>query len=814
MSPFANCDVAIAGTFKGRKQAHIQQLITANGGSFSASITPGTTTHLITTPTDLAKKGPKVKAALDKANNISIVSIEWLNECIKAGNKVDEKEYLLTKGDEDEAKVDIKDKDGDGDVEMADSQATNGGLRKSGRARVAASPAPSSQPTAQVAGKKRGRAAPAQETVKEEDEEEGEGKEKDKKKRGVKKDKDTEMKGADKDDGENPAKKVRGKKGVAAAAPAPVPVAAPAPPAPATAAPAKKPTARGAKSKKSLKEPSPDPADDESSEEEPAPKMKTVQMVKGTAPVDTYFPDPTGWSVYVDAQGVIYDGSLNQTDIRKNSNKFYYVQLLERKPKGGFAAWTRWGRVGEEGQMAMAAGKGSSLSVARAAFEKKFKDKTGLTWEMRFDTPRNGKYTYVLKNYAASDDEDSDEEDADAKGKGKGKEKKEEEDKPMPDSKLAASIQSLMALIFNSSFMQQQMLAMSYDAAKLPLGKLSKTTINQGFLALKAIGELMNDASLAQTQYGMAVNQVYINLTNRYYSVIPHAFGRSVPPVINSPQMLKREVELIESLGDMKIATEVLKDTSKVVLDKAGNRINPIDKQYESLNLNEATPLDKSSQEYLNLAAYLQKTHGKTHYLKLTVEDIFRIERAGETQRFTDAGYDKLANDNRYLLWHGSRVTNFAGILSQGLRIAPPEAPVNGYMFGKGIYLADMVTKSANYCCATQSNNTGLLMLCEAQLGDPMYELTHSDYLAAENSKKAGALATKGKGRTAPLEWMDAGCVSEGLKGVKMPDVKVDTGDVDERGLYLQYNEYIVYNVAQVKIRYLFRCKFNSGTSW
>ena len=43
---------------------------------------------------------------------------------------------------------------------------------------------------------------------------------------------------------------------------------------------------------------------------------------------------------------------------------------------------------------------------------------------------------------------------------------------------------------------------------------------------------------------------------------------------------------------------------------------------------------------------------------------------------------------NRQLLWHGSRITNFTGILSQGLRIAPPEAPVQGYMFGKGIYTA------------------------------------------------------------------------------------------------------------------------------
>ena len=32
------------------------------------------------------------------------------------------------------------------------------------------------------------------------------------------------------------------------------------------------------------------------------------------------------------------------------------------------------------------------------------------------------------------------------------------------------------------------------------------------------------------------------------------------------------------------------------------------------------------------------------------------------------------------LLWHGSRLSNWVGILSQGLCIAPPEAPVTGYM--------------------------------------------------------------------------------------------------------------------------------------
>ncbi len=37
-------------------------------------------------------------------------------------------------------------------------------------------------------------------------------------------------------------------------------------------------------------------------------------------------------------------------------------------------------------------------------------------------------------------------------------------------------------------------------------------------------------------------------------------------------------------------------------------------------------------------------------------------------------------------------------------------------MFGKGVYFADMVSKSANYCFTSATNNEGLLMLCEVFL--------------------------------------------------------------------------------------------------
>jgi poly [ADP-ribose] polymerase len=34
-------------------------------------------------------------------------------------------------------------------------------------------------------------------------------------------------------------------------------------------------------------------------------------------------------------------------------------------------------------------------------------------------------------------------------------------------------------------------------------------------------------------------------------------------------------------------------------------------------------------------------------------------------------------------------------------------------MFGKGLYFADMSSKSANYCYPTPSKNTGLVLLSE-----------------------------------------------------------------------------------------------------
>ncbi|KAL8366761.1 hypothetical protein RB599_011246, partial [Gaeumannomyces hyphopodioides] len=501
----------------------------------------------------------------------------------------------------------------------------------------------------------------------------------------------------------------------------------------------------------------------------------------------------SGYAVYIDDQGHIWDASLNQTNASNNNNKFYRVQII-RDGKGDFKTWTRWGRVGELGQKAVL-GNGTEEDAINQ-FEKKFKDKSGHSWEDRLAPPKAGKYTFVERSY----NEDSDDEDevmADD-------DDEEGNDKWIPPTcSLEEPVQELMKLIFNQQYFAAAMSELNYDANKLPLGKLSKSTISRGFQALKDLSALLDDPSLAQADYGMNADAAIEHLSNSYYSVIPHAFGRGRPPVICEESLLKKEVELLESLSDMKDANNIMGK------DKAAARdpVHPVTKLYNGLNLEEMTALENSSDEFKLIKDYLNDTRGATHGHNYTVKDIFRIERAGEHERFDKDSPLAGPPQDRRLLWHGSRVTNFGGILSQGLRIAPPEAPVSGYMFGKGIYLADMSSKSANYCCSYISGGEALLLLCEAELGSPMQELTNADYQAGEKAQKNGMYSTWGKGMTGPKDWRDAGAVHASLEGTTMPDTSVKPGPTKVEGAYLQYNEFIVYDVSQVRLRYLLRVK-------
>ncbi|CAG0890958.1 unnamed protein product, partial [Darwinula stevensoni] len=359
-------------------------------------------------------------------------------------------------------------------------------------------------------------------------------------------------------------------------------------------------------------------------------------------------------------------------------------------------------------------------------------------------------------------------------------------------SKLPKPIQELICLLFDVDNMKKALLefevildqqSLLLDLKKMPLGKLSKKQIEKAFSILGEAQRLLDEGGSMES-----IHPQILDCSNRFYTLIPHDCGLDSPPLLNDPELIKTKLEMLDSLLEIEVAFNLLKEGQ----EEEG--VDPIDSHYKKLKT-DIEVLEQSSEEFLMIQEYIQNTHATTHSMySLEILEVFRMQRQGESKRFKPFK----ALHNRMLLWHGSRTTNYAGILSQGLRIAPPEAPVTGYMFGKGIYFADMVSKSANYCWTSQNNPIGLVLLSEVALGN-MYERKH-----AESLKKPpkGKHSVKGIGRTHP----DPSQNKVLSDGTIVPLGKGVSSGIDDTSLL--YNEFIVYDVAQVNIKYLLKLNF------
>ncbi|KAJ0250128.1 hypothetical protein HA466_0143210 [Hirschfeldia incana] len=512
--------------------------------------------------------------------------------------------------------------------------------------------------------------------------------------------------------------------------------------------------------------------DDDGFEEEKKEEKIVTATKKGAAVLDQWIPDNIKSQYHVLQRGDdVYDAMLNQTNVRDNNNKFFVLQVLESDNQKTYMVYFRWGRVGVKGQSKLD-GPFHTWDRAIDIFCNKFLDKTRNNWSDRKEfVPHPKLYTWIEMDYGKDDNDSAVVNDIP---------KSSSEVKP-EESKLDPQIAKFISLICNVSMMAQHMMEIGYNANKLPLGKLSKSTITKGYEVLKRISEVMGRFDRARLE----------ELSGEFYTVIPHDFGfkKMSQFVIDTPQKLKQKIEMVEALGEIELATKLLSIDPGLMDD-------PLYYHYQQLNCG-LTPVGADSEEFSMVANYMENTHAKTHSgYTVQIAQLFRASRAGEDDRFQQFSCSK----NRMLLWHGSRLTNWAGILSQGLRIAPPEAPVTGYMFGKGVYFADMFSKSANYCYANSGANDGVLLLCEVALGD-MNELLNSDYNA--DKLPPGKLSTKGVGRTAPNP-SEAKTLED---GVVVPLGKpVDHSS--SKGSLL-YNEYIVYNTEQIKMRYVIQVKFN-----
>ncbi|XP_043916143.1 poly [ADP-ribose] polymerase 1 [Protopterus annectens] len=491
-------------------------------------------------------------------------------------------------------------------------------------------------------------------------------------------------------------------------------------------------------------------------------KMKLT--VKGGAAIDP----ETGLencAHVLEQNGKIFSATLGLVDISRGTNSYYKLQLLESDDKRRYWVFRSWGRVGTQiggNKLESASSKESAIDQFLDLYE----EKTGNSWHSKNFNKYPNKFYPIEIDYGQDDEA-----------------VKKLAVSAGTNSKLPKAVQKLIKMIFDIESMKKAMVEFEIDLQKMPLGKLSKRQIQSAYSILTEVQQVISD--------GGTEPQI-LDLSNRFYTLIPHDFGMKKPPLLDNLEYIQTKVEMLDNLLDIEVAYSLLKgggdDTAK----------DPIDVNYEKLKT-DIKVLDKSTEEAKILCDYVKNTHAATHNTyELEVVDIFKICREGEYQRYRP--FKEL--HNRMLLWHGSRATNYAGILSQGLRIAPPEAPVTGYMFGKGVYFADMVSKSANYCHTSQADPHGLILLGEVALGN-MYELKRASHIT---KLPKGKHSVKGLGRTVP----DPNITSE-LDGVHVPlGLGVPSGINDTS---LLYNEYIVYDVAQVNLKYLLKLKFNYKTS-
>lgn len=460
----------------------------------------------------------------------------------------------------------------------------------------------------------------------------------------------------------------------------------------------------------------------------------------------------------------IYNTTLNMSDLSTGINSYYILQIIQDDKGSDCYVFRKWGRVGNN-KIGGTKLEEMTKSDAIQEFKRLFLDKTGNPWEA-WEKKENfekqpGRFFPLEIDY----------------GVNKQISKKKNDDNSK--SKLARQVIELMNMLFDVEAYRTAMMEFEINMSEMPLGKLSKRNIHKGF---EALTEIQNLLSSDQDEPSVKESML-VDASNRFFTMIPSIH----PHVIRSNDDFKTKVKMLEALQDIEIA-------SRLVGFDAEND-ESIDDKYKKLQCL-INPLPHDSEDYRLVEKYLQTTHAPTHKdWTLELEEVFTLDREGEYDKFLPYR-EKL--QNRMLLWHGSRLTNFVGILSQGLRIAPPEAPATGYMFGKGVYFADLVSKSAQYCYTDKKNPVGLLLLSEVALGE-VFELKKASYM---EKPPEGKHSTKGLGMKKPREseyvkWRDQ---------VVVPCGQPIASNV--RASELMYNEYIVYNTAQVKMQFLVKVRF------
>ena len=401
---------------------------------------------------------------------------------------------------------------------------------------------------------------------------------------------------------------------------------------------------------------------------------------------------------------------LQVTDIKTNRNKYYAIELHVGKDNGKdcYRVFTHYGRTDDLESNPNSGQKENryyaTLIEAQAGYQSIYCEKTSSRKGYKEVALASSKIGSQKARGTSSGDVDSKTlEKIEAAKNANGKEKKK---KPKPKaSEIPPDVRDLVRYIYDEAtgaLTTKLQAKITANGIETPLGVLTIGQIEKGEQILSDLYAEFNKKQNAKKKA-----EVLEGLSSDFYTVIPHRFGRSreaaAAAVIDSLEDFEQKQETLQLMKDM---LQVNGEEGSVLFEAEA------DQEYEALGC-KITPMDRKSSEYQEMADYVINSQVKSRSIK--VENVFRISRPEEEKAFT------ADISNQRMLFHGSRIQNWVGLLSRGILL--PKIVVSmgvhrtdaGWL-GHGIYFGDAACTSVFYTSPGRKK-TRLMTVARVGLG-------------------------------------------------------------------------------------------------
>jgi poly [ADP-ribose] polymerase len=386
---------------------------------------------------------------------------------------------------------------------------------------------------------------------------------------------------------------------------------------------------------------------------------------------------------------------LQVTDIKTNRNKYYAIELHVAGTQ--YRVFTHYGRTDDLEGNAEAGAKECRFFAdaveAMACYEQIYREKTSAKKGYKEVSLASSKIgSQKARGTSAGE--------VDAKTVAKIAER-EQDRPPLPVSKLSPLVQGLVSYIYaeaTNALTTTIAAKITANGIETPLGVLT-------------IGQIERGEAILQQLYGVFKSDKpspseLERLSGEFYTCIPHRIGRTRAAVEQAV------ISSLESFEQKQETLQLMKDMLSVNGDKSVLFDSKIDTQYGALKC-EVAAMDPASTIFRELSDYVLRSQIKSKNIK--IHNIYTLQRPDEW-----AAFDTKVGNER-LLYHGSRIKNWVGLLSRGILM--PKIVVSmgvnrtdaGWL-GNGIYFGDAACTSSFYTTAGKKG-TRLMAIARVALG-------------------------------------------------------------------------------------------------